>query len=59
MDAQRSGAAETTHTGSPDLPSQLESLLHVVWECERGWTVEDHVDRLARWSMLPTASRTR
>lgn len=28
----------------PDLPSQVESLLHTVWECEQDWRLNDRID---------------
>lgn len=28
----------------PDLPSQVEGLLHTVWECERDWRLDDRID---------------
>jgi len=31
-----------------DLETQLESLLHTVWECERRWAVEDRIDLAIR-----------
>ena len=33
---------------SADLPSQLESLLHVVWQCEAEWRVDDRIDLALR-----------
>ncbi len=29
---------------APDLPTQLESLLDIVWRCERTWKLEDRID---------------
>lgn len=31
-------------TQPPDLPSQVESLLHTVWECEQDWRLNDRID---------------
>lgn len=28
----------------PDLPAQLESLLHLVWQCEKEWRLDDRID---------------
>ena len=28
----------------PDLHSQLETLLHQVWECEAEWRLDDRID---------------
>ncbi|TMF85922.1 MAG: hypothetical protein E6I08_12740 [Chloroflexi bacterium] len=28
----------------PDLNTQLESLLHQVWECEAEWRLDDRID---------------
>jgi len=32
----------------PDLPAQLESLLHVVWQCEEEWRLDDRIDLALR-----------
>lgn len=32
----------------PDLPTQFEGLLHLVWEQEAAWRKEDRIDRAAR-----------
>ena len=31
-----------------DLDTQLESLLHTVWECERRWAVDNRIDLAIR-----------
>ena len=36
-----------THAES-DLQTQLESLLHTVWECEREWAIDDRIDLAVR-----------
>lgn len=28
----------------PDLPPQVETLLHTVWECEQDWRLNDRID---------------
>ena len=35
-------------TRAAELASQLEDLLHQVWECERWWSVQDRLDLAAR-----------
>lgn len=32
----------------PDLASQLETLLHAVWECEEDWLLNDRIDLALR-----------
>lgn len=32
----------------PDLPAQLESLLHLVWQCEEEWRLDDRIDLALR-----------
>jgi len=32
----------------PDLPAQLESLFHMVWQCEEGWRLDDRIDLALR-----------
>ncbi len=37
-----------------DLDSQLESLLHTVWQCERQWRLDDRFEVMlgrAHWSV--------
>jgi hypothetical protein len=31
-----------------DLPAQLESLFHVVWQCEEEWRLDDRIDLALR-----------
>ena len=35
--------------GVEDLDTQLESLLDLVWRCERTWNLEDRIDQLIRY----------
>ena len=35
--------------GIEDLDTQLESLLDLVWRCERTWNLEDRIDQLIRY----------
>lgn len=32
----------------PDLPSQVESLFHTVWECERDWRLDNRIELALR-----------
>ncbi len=37
-----------------DLNSQLETLLHIVWQCERQWRLDDRFEAMlstARWGV--------
>lgn len=36
-------------TGVEDLSTQLETLLDVVWRCERTWNLEDRIDKLIQY----------
>jgi hypothetical protein len=36
-------------TGVEDLSTQLETLLDVVWRCERTWNLEDRIDQLIKY----------
>jgi hypothetical protein len=35
--------------GVVDLSTQLETLLDVVWRCERTWNLEDRIDKLIQY----------
>lgn len=35
--------------GVEDLDTQLESLLDLVWRCERTWNLEDRIDQLIKY----------
>jgi hypothetical protein len=35
--------------GVEDLSTQLETLLDLVWRCERTWNLEDRIDQLIRY----------
>jgi hypothetical protein len=35
-------------TDAAEIAGQLEDLLHLVWECERWWSLEDRLDLAAR-----------
>jgi hypothetical protein len=35
--------------GIEDLDTQYESLLDLVWRCERTWNLEDRIDQLIRY----------
>lgn len=45
----------------PDLPSELESLLHTVWACEADWRLNDRIDLALRREQASagTAQRSR
>lgn len=34
--------------GSSDLPAELESLFHTVWQCEKDWRLDDRIDLALR-----------
>jgi hypothetical protein len=34
--------------GIEDLSTQLESMLDLVWRCERTWNLEDRIDNLIK-----------
>ena len=42
--ARRATAIARFHAPDPDLQTQLESLLHEVWECEADWRLDDRID---------------
>ena len=45
---------------TPDLPAQLESLLHMVWQCEEEWRLDDRIDlALRRDAAMARTERTR
>jgi hypothetical protein len=35
--------------GIEDLDTQYESLLDLVWRCERTWNLEDRIDQLIKY----------
>ena len=46
MNSRRGSAPMQTEL--PDLPAQLESLLHLVWQCEKEWRLDDRIDLALR-----------
>ena len=42
--AAEAGAVKRFLAPDPDLNTQLESLLHQVWECEAEWRLDDRID---------------
>jgi len=47
-------AQQTTHMGTTfadttGLDAQFAELIETVWECERTWTLDDHVDAAIRY----------
>lgn len=50
MSTEMTGRRRDTRvaSGAPDLPSQLETLFHLVWQCEREWRLDDRIDLALR-----------
>jgi len=42
--APQAPAVQRLLSSEPDLHSQLETLLHQVWECEAEWRLDDRID---------------
>ena len=42
--AEKTAAVERFLATEPDLHTQLETLLHQVWECEAEWRLDDRID---------------
>ena len=42
--APRAAAVKRFLAPEPDLTTQLECLLHQVWECEAEWRLDDRID---------------
>jgi hypothetical protein len=50
MPSERHQRFSISEAERPDLFTQLEALLHQVWEQEAAWTKEDRIDLAARLS---------
>ena len=42
--AVKTAAVKRFLAPEPDLDTQLETLLHQVWECEAEWRLDDRID---------------
>ena len=50
-------AAQSEGREIPDLATQFESLLDVVWQCEREWRLDDRIALSLRRDQAVAASR--
>ena len=48
-EAQQTTQMATTFADTTGLDAQLAELIETVWECERIWTLDDHVDAAIRY----------
>jgi hypothetical protein len=55
----RSKALRAHDPGIPDLMTQLESLLHVVWQFESEWRLDDRINLSLSRDEAVSASRER
>ena len=47
--AQQTTQMVTAFADKPGLDAQFAQLIETVWECERIWTLDDHVDAAIRY----------
>jgi hypothetical protein len=48
-EAQQTSQIATTFADTASLGAQFAELIETVWECERIWTLDDHVDAAIRY----------
>ena len=48
MPSERDERLSTVEAERPDLFTQLEAILHEIWEQESAWRLEDRIDLAAR-----------
>ena len=48
-EAQQTTQRTTTFADTTGLDAQFAELIETVWECERIWTLDDHVDAAIRY----------